>query len=210
MLREVLLRFHRQQRGPTEFKLPSGDNINLGISAHAKHLTQWVLELFDDNETRAKEQVMAVVPRALTKGAPWPYLIRALWNMAENRSTFVDKGTSYQSVKKEFRGDTSAEQTLSRAEEKPGSEERQAALKGVLVKRMMENPDFAAAVHRLIIEVKVTDSSISQTVVAGDHSTISGVKQVISDEPSGPGEGRQGPRVRHHHQGISLSEVAEG
>jgi len=57
-------------------------------------------------------------------------------------------------VSGKFKGDPNAEQTLARAKEMPESEDRQSALKGILVEKMKEDPGFAEDVKKLLDEMK--------------------------------------------------------
>lgn len=79
-------------------------------------------------------------------------------------------GVLYQTIKKKFKGDAYAEQTLTRAEEKPKSEGRQATLKEVLTEKLQEDTKFAEMVLQLVEE--------SQQAPGGDvitqHLDISG------------------------------------
>jgi len=63
-------------------------------------------------------------------------------------------GDLCKAVVDKFKGDSYAEQTLARAKEKPESEERQNALKGVLKEKLEEDADFAKKVQRLVDDVK--------------------------------------------------------
>jgi len=60
----------------------------------------------------------------------------------------------FQAVSDRFKGDSYAEQTLARAREMPESEDRQAALKGILVEKMKEDPGFAEEFKKLFDEMR--------------------------------------------------------
>ena len=113
-------------------------------------------------------QAVAIAAMALLG----PYLAKVGEAFAkEAGETLAEKvGTLYQAVKKKFKGDTYAKKTLNRAEEKPKSEGRQAALREVLAEKMEEDADFAETVRRLVEE--------SEQVGLGDvitqHLNISG------------------------------------
>jgi len=62
-------------------------------------------------------------------------------------------------VANKFRGDSYAEQTLTRAQEMPESEDRQMALKGILAEKMKDDPDFAEVVKKLFDEINSQASS---------------------------------------------------
>jgi hypothetical protein len=64
-----------------------------------------------------------------------------------------------QAVTVKFKGDTYAEQTLARAGEAPESDDRQAALKGILADKMKEDPGFAKEIEKLLDEMKGEASS---------------------------------------------------
>ena len=64
-----------------------------------------------------------------------------------------------QSVVDKFKEDSYAEQTLACAKEMPESEDRQAALKGILAEKMNEDPAFAEDVKKLFDEMKNEASS---------------------------------------------------
>ena len=98
--------------------------------------------------------------------------------------------TLYQAVKKRFKGDAYAEQTLARAEEKPEAEDRQEALKGVLAEKMADDPAFAASLRRLVEEAQAADTRhviasgeravaiggdvSGSTIITGDRNVVGG------------------------------------
>jgi hypothetical protein len=55
-----------------------------------------------------------------------------------------------QAVVDKFKGDSYAEQTLTRAKEMPESEDRQIALKGVLTEKMKADGDFTEKIKKLL------------------------------------------------------------
>lgn len=63
-----------------------------------------------------------------------------------------------QAVSDRFKGDTYAEQTLARAREMPESEDRQAALKGILIEKMKEDPGFAEEFKKLFDDMRCESS----------------------------------------------------
>jgi hypothetical protein len=91
-----------------------------------------------------------------------------------------------------FKGDSYAEQTLARAQEKPEAEGRQSALKEVLAEKLEGDPDFAEKVQRLVDQLEKGGARAvfdqreqtvhgSQTNIAGN---VSG--SVLSGTFSGP------------------------
>ncbi len=58
-----------------------------------------------------------------------------------------------QAVVDKFRGDSYAEQTLTRAKEMPESEDRQSALKGILTEKMKADSVFAEDIKMLLDEM---------------------------------------------------------
>jgi hypothetical protein len=64
-----------------------------------------------------------------------------------------------QAVVDKFKGDSYAEQTLAHAKEMPESEDRQAALKGILAEKMKGDPAFAEDIKKLFDEIKNEASS---------------------------------------------------
>lgn len=90
----------------------------------------------------------------------------------------------YQMTKTKFKGDSCAEQTLARAEELPDSEERQIALKVVLVEKMTEDPTFTKNVLELVKEAKAEDA---RNVIA--HGERSVVADIVTDSTIITGNG---------------------
>ena len=68
-----------------------------------------------------------------------------------------------QAVVDKFKGDDNAEQTLASAKELPESEERQLALKGILTKKIKEDPSFAEEIRKLLDEIK-SETSLSHVI----------------------------------------------
>jgi len=101
-------------------------------------------------------------------------------------------GELCQSVINKFKGDSYAEQTLARAKEKPESEERQSALKGVLTEKMKEDPNFTKKVEKLIqaVQKESTRAVFDQRrqTVNGPQTNIAGNVQgsVFSGQFNGP------------------------
>ena len=81
-----------------------------------------------------------------------PYLAKGAEALAKTAGEKIGGivGDIAQSVADKFKGDSYAEQTLSRAREKPESKERENALKGVLAEKMEEDPSFAEELSRLV------------------------------------------------------------
>lgn len=59
-----------------------------------------------------------------------------------------------QAVSGKFKGDSYAEETLARARRLPESDDRQAALIGILTEKMKEDPVFAEEIGELLDETK--------------------------------------------------------
>ncbi|MCK6630332.1 MAG: hypothetical protein L6R45_34825 [Anaerolineae bacterium] len=83
-----------------------------------------------------------------------PYLVKAGEAFAEKAGEKLAEkvGELYQVIKKKFKGDTYAEQTLTRVEEKPEAKGRQDALIAVLAEKMQEDTNFAEKMQRLLEE----------------------------------------------------------
>ncbi len=105
-----------------------------------------------------------------------PYLAKAGEAFAGKAGTVLaDKaGALYQALKKKFEDDPYAEQTLTRVEEKPESEERQAALKGVLAEKMGNDPGFAETVRRLVEEAEAAKPGSVTQNVSGNRNVVVG------------------------------------
>jgi hypothetical protein len=82
-----------------------------------------------------------------------------------------------------FKGDSYAEQTLSRAKEKPESEERQNALKEVLKEKLEEDMDFAENVRRLVEDLQ---KQCAKTAFDQRGQTVHGPQTIISGDVKGP------------------------
>lgn len=63
-------------------------------------------------------------------------------------------GDLCKAVVDKFKGDSYAEQTLARAQEKPEAEGRQSVLKEVLAEKLEDDPDFAEKVQKLVDDVQ--------------------------------------------------------
>lgn len=74
-----------------------------------------------------------------------------------------------QAVMIKFKGDSYAEQTLSRAKEKPDSADRQEVLKGVLSKKMKEDSKFAEEVQKLVDDMQEKKASVHATFVQNNQ-----------------------------------------
>jgi len=111
-----------------------------------------------------------------------PYIAKGTEEFAKSagKAAAEKVGALYQAIKKRLRGDAYAEQTLTRAEEKPESEGRQAALKEVLAEKMEENTDFAETVRRLVEESKQLGGGdiINQQIKISGRAQVGDVFQV--------------------------------
>ncbi|MCI5212572.1 MAG: hypothetical protein D3910_28145 [Candidatus Electrothrix sp. ATG2] len=114
---------------------------------------------------------------AATVGFLGPYLVKAGDAVAKKagEKTIEAVGPLYQAIRKKFRGDSYAEQTLSRVEEKPKSEARMAALQGVLNEKVENDQDFTKLLEQLIEQIKGADGKISGNTVKGDNNVIQSV-----------------------------------
>ena len=101
-------------------------------------------------------------------------------------------GDLSQAVINKFKGDSYAEQTLARANEKPESEARQGALKEVLAEKMEGDSDFAEKVQKLVDDVQKASSRTAfdqrgQTIHGPQTNIAGNVKgSVFSGSFSGP------------------------
>lgn len=103
-----------------------------------------------------------------------PYLSEAGKSFAQKfGETLAEKaGKLYQAIKSKFTGDTYAEQTLGRVEEKPDSEGRNSTLEQVLIEKLQEDSDFAQLLQRLVEEAKAADTK--NVFAIGDRSVAVG------------------------------------
>ena len=101
-------------------------------------------------------------------------------------------GDLSQAVINKFKGDSYAEQTLARANEKPESKARQVALKEVLAEKMEGDSDFAEKVQKLVDDVQKASSRMAfdqrgQTIHGPQTNIAGNVKgSVFSGQFSGP------------------------
>jgi hypothetical protein len=116
-------------------------------------------------------------------------------------------GDLCQAVIKKFKGDTYAEQTLARANEKPESEERQGALKGVLAEKMKDDPDFAEKVQKLVQDVQ---KEHARTVFDQRGQTVHGSQTNIGEINAPVFSGTfSGPVNQHFWAKGSNSQIVE-
>ena len=103
-----------------------------------------------------------------------PYLAKAGEAFAkEAGEKLAEKASAlYRAVKAKFKGDTYAEQTLTRVEEKPEAKGRQVALQEVLAEKLEEDPDFAETVRRLVEEAQAADTR--RVIAFGERSVAVG------------------------------------
>ena len=72
----------------------------------------------------------------------------------------VDAANSlFGAIKKKFKGNSYAEQALTRLEEKPESKDRQASVKDVLLEQMEKDDVFATEVRRFVEAAQKADKS---------------------------------------------------
>lgn len=82
-----------------------------------------------------------------------------------------------------FKGDSDAEQTLARAQEKPEAEGRQSALKEVLAEKLEGDPEFAEKVQKLVDELEKGGGA--RTVFDQRGQTVHGSQTNIAGNVSG-------------------------
>ena len=75
-------------------------------------------------------------------------------------------------IKKKFKGNSYAEQTLNRLEEKPESNDRQASVKDVLLEQMEKDDVFAAEVRRFVEVARKADKN--SVIAWGERSVAIG------------------------------------
>lgn len=90
-----------------------------------------------------------------------------------------------QTIENKFKGNAYAEETLARAKEKPESDERQAALKGVLAEKMEEDSDFAQNVSNLVKEVQ-KESGQARTIFNQQGQMVHASQTNIGGDVHGP------------------------
>ncbi len=89
MLTETLRRFQRQAKGPLAFVLPTGEEIDIRVKKSRTFLAQWIIRAFDGDEHTADRVASSLIPRAIRNAkAPWPYLVKALYNNAQEKPAF--------------------------------------------------------------------------------------------------------------------------
>lgn len=101
-------------------------------------------------------------------------LVKASKPLAEKAGQAVaDAANSLlDAVKKKFKGDSYAEQTLNRLQEKPEAKDRQAALQGILTEQMEKDDAFAAEVKRLLEAARKADKS--GVIASGERAVAIG------------------------------------
>lgn len=116
-----------------------------------------------------------------------PYLAQAGEAFAKKAGEKLAEkaGAVYQAIKEKFKGDSYAEETLARVEEKPESEGRQAALKEVLAEKLGEDADFAEVVGRLLAEAQAADTR--KVIASGERSVAAGGSANASAIATGEG-----------------------
>jgi hypothetical protein len=114
-----------------------------------------------------------------------PYLTKAGQAVADKAAAVAWEKTKaiFAAVKEKLSGDTYTEETLKRVEDEPQSQNRRAALIGVLEEQIKKDPAFADALGRLLAEAKSAGvETIQQTVTVsgqartGDITTIGKVE----------------------------------
>src|SRR5437764_628967 len=98
-----------------------------------------------------------------------PYLAEASKGFAKKAGeSLAEKASSlYGMIKTKFSSDRDAEQALAVFESKPESPGRVLALRELLIEKISGDPDFAAAVNKLVEEARRSDSR--NLIVFGDR-----------------------------------------
>jgi len=128
-----------------------------------------------------------------------PYLAKGTEAFAQSAGKEVAEmvGDLYRLVKSKFKGDSYAEQTLARMEEKPNDKGRQSVLKTILVDKTESDPEFAKNLHQISEELeKIDGASINMiasaeraiaaqniqgsTIISGNGNVVNGRR--LSDE----------------------------
>ena len=129
---------------------------------------------------------MVLMDISLIVAAAAPFLAKGIEAFSNTAGEKVAEkvGELCQTIGNKFKGDSYAEQTLARAKEKPESAERLNALKGILVEKMEEDPNFAKDVKTQVEALKES----SQTSVAFDQreQTVHGSQTNIVGDVQGP------------------------
>ncbi len=122
-----------------------------------------------------------------------PYLAKGAEALAKTAGEKIGGvvGDLAQSVANKFKGDSYAEQTLSRAKEKPESKERENALKGVLAEKMEEDLAFKEELSRLVDKARKEKAGTvfdqrGQTVHGNQTNIGEANASVLSGTFSGP------------------------
>ncbi len=89
-------------------------------------------------------------------------------------------------IETKFKGDSYAEETLARSKDKPESEDRQAALKGVLAEKMVEDRSFADQVTKLVEEALKEQRGQARSVFDQSGQTVHGNQTNIAGDVRGP------------------------
>jgi hypothetical protein len=86
-----------------------------------------------------------------------PFLIKGIeaFSQAAGEKAAEKLDEFCSAIKAKFKGDSYAAQTLARAKEEPESEERIAALKGVIIDKLDEDSSFAEQMGQLIKELEI-------------------------------------------------------
>ena len=109
-------------------------------------------------------QITAVA--ALTLLAP--YLAKAGESVAEKvgDAMYKQAQTLYAVIKDKFKGDQTAEKTLTRVKQEPNNQAWKDTLLGILVMKLEEDPQFANAIEQFVKDAEKSSEgdSISQTM----------------------------------------------
>lgn len=109
-----------------------------------------------------------------------PYLVKAGTVAAEKLGEKLPEAIEnlYNAIRKKFKSEPYAEQTLTRAVEKPESPGRQAALADVLAEEMEKDAEFAATLEKIMERVEESsagdriDQSVNVSGKSGDITVI--------------------------------------
>lgn len=114
-------------------------------------------------------------------GAAVPYLVKGAEAFSKTAGEkAADKiGELYCAVKSKFKGDSYAEQTLTRIEEHPELENRRAMLKEILVEKMSNDKEFASLICQIVDSLKSNEKG--DQVIGISTGDISNSKIIIGD-----------------------------
>lgn len=121
-------------------------------------------------------------------GALVPYFVKIGERTAEKIGEKLPDKISelYETIKKKFRGDSYAEESLRRVESKPEIKTRKENLKDVIAEKLEEDKKFTVQIQKLLEEIKSSPSSpasVQQNVVnnGGKIGNVVQIGQIEGD-----------------------------